>query len=133
MNNDLSFQDYLESIKLQLKELENDDAMDVITNTLYDNYPLMADIIKDLVETNCISIDESVYIAKRHIGGYPEPYLEEMQFGDIMDNIIERDKPELLAHHLVYSDVRYTQELFDELLYYAHMGRLEFDVNKYSN
>ena len=133
MNNDISFEDYLEATKLLFKELNNEDATNIITDILYDNYPLMADIIKDLVETNCISIDESVYIAKKHIGSYLEPYLEEMQFGDIMDNIIERDKPELLAHHLVYSDVRYTQELFDELLYYASMGRLEFDVNKYSN
>ena len=47
MNNDLNFEDYLESIKLQLKELENIDATKVITDVLYDNYPLMSDIIKD--------------------------------------------------------------------------------------
>lgn len=133
MNNDLNFEDYLESIKLQLKELENIDATKVITDVLYDNYPLMSDIIKDLVETNCISVDESVYIAKNHIDNFPHQYLDEIATDDVIDNIINRDKPELLAHYLVYTDAKYSQELFDELLYYSSIGRLEFDVNKYNN
>ena len=133
MNNDLNFEDYLESIKLQLKELENTDATKVITDVLYDNYPLLDDIIVDLIEANVISQEQSVNIARKNLGSNPHQYLDEIATDDVIDSIINRDKPELLAHYLVYSDIKYAQELFDELLYYASTGRLEFDVNKYDN
>ena len=71
MNNDLNFEDYLESIKLQLKELENTDATKVITDVLYDNYPLLDDIIVDLIEANVISQEQSVNIARKNLDNNP--------------------------------------------------------------
>ena len=135
IENELTYGDYLEARKLELLDLDKEDLIDVITSAIYKyETDIVPSLILDLLNSNSISLETSLEVFDKSNAGCLDVfdlYLDRMPTSDIVNALSERDDVNKVVHQLVYSYPEYTQQLFDELLYYVKLGRIEFDIRQF--
>ena len=135
IEDELTYGDYLEARKLELLDLDKEDLIDVITSAIYKyETDIVPSLISELLNSNWISLETSLEVFDKSNAGCLDVfdlYLDRMPTSDIVNALSERDDVNKVAHQLVYSYPEYTQQLFDELLYYVKLGRIEFDIRQF--
>lgn len=135
IENELTYGDYLEAKKLELLDLDKEDLIDVITSAIYKyETDIVPSLISELLNSNSISLETSLEVFDKSNAGCLDVfdlYLDRMPTSDIVNALSERDDVNKVVHQLVYSYPEYTQQLFDELLYYVKLGRIEFDIRQF--
>ena len=135
IEDELTYGDYLEARKLELLDLDKEDLIDVITSAIYKyETDIVPSLISKLLNSNWISLETSLEVFDKSNAGCLDVfdlYLDRMPTSDIVNALSERDDVNKVVHQLVYSYPEYTQQLFDELLYYVKLGRIEFDIRQF--